>query len=94
MLDMICSFLLTSELNRADFGYGPIIQIKVNGRWWTCFKYIQIKTCGLSRVPQGNVLAPLLFILYYVDMWNDFENEIILYADEVEVEVVLKLNET
>ena len=36
----------------------------------------------VSGVPQGSVLAPLLFILYTAGMWNDLENKIILHADD------------
>ena len=33
-------------------------------------------------VHQGSVLGWLVFILYTAEMWNDFENKIILYADD------------
>ena len=36
----------------------------------------------VSGVFQGSVLGSLLFILYTASMWNDFENKIILFADE------------
>ena len=33
-------------------------------------------------VPQGNVLGPLLFILYTHDMWFGLENMLVSYADD------------
>ena len=44
--------------------------------------FSQFKPVVLS-VPQGSVLGPLLFILYTADMWNDLENKIISYADDI-----------
>ena len=35
----------------------------------------------VSRVPQRNVLGPLLFILFTADMWNNLENKSVFYAD-------------
>ena len=36
----------------------------------------------ISGVPQGNVLGPLVFILFDADMWNELENKTISYADD------------
>ena len=36
----------------------------------------------VSRMPQGSVLGPLLFLLYTSELYSILENKLICYADE------------
>ena len=54
------------------------------------FNYIKQRVDGMfsqfkpvvSGVQQGSVLWSLLFILFTADMWNNFKNKIVSYADD------------
>ena len=43
----------------------------------------------VSRVPQGNVLCPLLFLLYTMVLFSILENKLIGYADDSSLMAVL-----
>ena len=52
-----------------------------------CFSQFTVMRSG---VPQGSVLGPLLFIIYTSDMWNDIESDMVSYADDTTLSVVIR----
>ena len=51
------------------------VHVLVNGCWSKLFNVV-------SGVPQGNILGPLLFLLYTSELFSILENKLIGYADD------------
>lgn len=47
----------------------------------------------MSRVPQGSVLCPVLFLVYINDLTNNLESSVSLFADEAEIYSTIKTEE-
>ena len=69
-----------------DFLTGRKQQVCVNG---SMSKWADVT----SRIPQGSVLGPILFVIYINDLPNEIKSDIYMFADDTNVFRTIKTND-